>query len=44
VSDPRPPDEVLGYCAKGGEKDRLEPRARLLDLVRRVEREPALSA
>ncbi len=49
MSDPRPPDEVMGYYALGGERGRLEEayflleRARtLLDLLRRVEREPAL--
>ena len=91
MSDPRPPDEVLGYYARGGERERLEAayfplerartqelgaevreaaftlagpfmvegpgafvpdfrrrwadptaRERLLDLVRRGEREPAL--
>jgi hypothetical protein len=53
VSDPRPPDEILGYYALGGERSRLDEayfgtrwgnagsRERLLDLVRRVEGEPA---
>jgi ubiquinone/menaquinone biosynthesis C-methylase UbiE len=41
VSDPRPPDEVLGYYALGGERARLEEayfpleRARTQDLVER---------
>jgi SAM-dependent methyltransferase len=41
MSDPRPPDEVLGYYALGGEQGRLEEayfpleRARTQDLVRR---------
>jgi SAM-dependent methyltransferase len=41
VSDPRPPVEVLGYYALGGERERLEQayfpleRARTEDLVRR---------
>jgi len=48
VSDPRPPEDVLGYYAKGGERERLEQayfpleRARTHELVRRVECEPAL--
>jgi SAM-dependent methyltransferase len=41
VSDPRPPDEVLGYYARGGERERLDEayfpleRARTEELVRR---------
>ena len=41
MSDPRPPDEVLGYYARGGESERLEEayfpleRARTEELVRR---------
>jgi SAM-dependent methyltransferase len=41
VSDPRPPDEVLGYYGRGGERERLEQayfpleRARTEELVRR---------
>ena len=41
MSDPRPPDEVLGYYARGGERDRLDEayfpleRARTEELVRR---------
>jgi SAM-dependent methyltransferase len=41
VSDPRPPDDVLGYYAKGGERERLEQayfpleRTRTQELVRR---------
>jgi hypothetical protein len=48
VSDPRPPDEVQGYYAQGGECGRLDEayfpleRERTQELVRRVEREPAL--
>lgn len=37
MSGPRPPDEVLGYYALGGERGRLEEA-----YSRRVEREPAL--
>jgi SAM-dependent methyltransferase len=41
LSDPRPPDEVLGYYARGGERERLAEayfpleRARTQELVRR---------
>jgi SAM-dependent methyltransferase len=41
VSEPRPPDEVLGYYARGGERERLDEayfpleRARTQELVRR---------
>ncbi len=50
VSDPRPPEDVLSYHAKGGERESdfarrwADPKARgrLLDLVRCVECEPAL--
>jgi SAM-dependent methyltransferase len=41
LSDPRPPDEVLGYYARGDERERLEQayfpleRARTQELVRR---------